>query len=138
MEINLRKSYKCECLTIFFFLCLRGLYLCLISVLDCLVFFMCDQITSHKINQVFGPAQIALLDEEYEWVQRFLRIKDKLQGGKDAKCFFCLTFTDIRSSIASHISVFSRECIILLAFRYVLSYQFAFVFSLFHCVFRQS
>lgn len=47
---------------------------------------MCDQITSHKIKQVFGPAQIALL--EYEWAQRFLRIKDKLLGGKDAKYFF--------------------------------------------------
>ncbi|RXN15049.1 hypothetical protein ROHU_028371 [Labeo rohita] len=85
-------------------------------------------VTSHKTNQAFGPAQIALTEEEYGWVQRFLRLKDQLPGGTEAKYFFftstpnpcknlnnyfqeawksmglpgCPTFTDIRTSIASH------------------------------------
>lgn len=106
---------------------------------------MCDQNTSHKTNQVFGPAQLALLDEEYEWAKRFLQIKDTLPGGKTAsfiiylffftstpnpcknlnnyfqeawkamKLLGCPTFTDLRTSIASHISVFSHNHIFLLA-----------------------
>lgn len=85
-------------------------------------------VTSHKTNQYFGPAQIALTEEEWGWVQRFLSIKDKLPGGTNPKYLFftstpnpcknlnnyfqdawksmglpgCPTFTDVRSSIASH------------------------------------
>ncbi|RXN39294.1 LRR and PYD domains-containing 3-like protein [Labeo rohita] len=85
-------------------------------------------VTSHKTNQAFGPAQIALTEEEYGWVQRFLRLKDQLPGGTEAKYLFftstpnpcknlnnyfqeawksmglpgCPTFTDVRTSIASH------------------------------------
>ncbi|XP_073695497.1 uncharacterized protein [Garra rufa] len=85
-------------------------------------------IMSHKTNQVFGPAQIALTREEYGWMERFLAIRKRLPGGKTAKYFFFTSttnickklityfreawksmglpgnpsFTDIRSSIASH------------------------------------
>ncbi|XP_016382922.1 uncharacterized protein LOC107719893 [Sinocyclocheilus rhinocerous] len=85
-------------------------------------------VTSHKTNQAFGPAQIALTEEEYGWVQRFFQLKYKLLGGADAKYLFftstpkpcknlnnyfqdawksmglpgCPTFTDVRTSIASH------------------------------------
>ncbi|XP_016146086.1 uncharacterized protein [Sinocyclocheilus grahami] len=85
-------------------------------------------VTSHKTNQAFGPAQIALTEEEYRWVQRFFGLKDKLPGRADAKYLFftstlnpcknlnnyfqdawksmglpgCPTFTDVRTSIASH------------------------------------
>nr|XP_055063051.1 uncharacterized protein LOC129446123 [Misgurnus anguillicaudatus] len=85
-------------------------------------------ILSHKTNQVYGPAQIVLTKEEYTWALRFLEVKDKLPGGTTAKYFFFTstpnpcknlnnyfqeawkymdlpgtpTFTDIRTSIASH------------------------------------
>ncbi|XP_051553439.1 uncharacterized protein LOC127440720 isoform X3 [Myxocyprinus asiaticus] len=86
-------------------------------------------IISHKTNQgLFGPVQIALSEEEYEWTRHFLRIKDMLPGGTDATFFFftsrpnpcknlnnylqeawksmglpgCPTFTDLQNSIASH------------------------------------
>ncbi|XP_051984259.1 uncharacterized protein LOC127644880 isoform X7 [Xyrauchen texanus] len=85
-------------------------------------------IISHKTNQMFGPAQIALSEEEYEWTRHFLRIKDMLPGGKDAEFFFftsrpnpckslnnflqeawksmglpgCPTFTDLQNSIDDH------------------------------------
>ncbi|CAM4574225.1 unnamed protein product [Leuciscus chuanchicus] len=77
----------------------------------------------------FGSAQIALMEEEFGWVTRFLQLKDQLPGGPTAKylfftstqnpcknlnCYFqeawksmglpgCPTFTDVRTSIASHI-----------------------------------
>ncbi|XP_056336106.1 uncharacterized protein LOC130246963 [Danio aesculapii] len=85
-------------------------------------------VTSHKTNQYFGPAQIALTEEEWGWVQRFLSIKDQLPGGTNPKYLFftstpnpcknlnnyfqdawksmglpgCPTFTDVQRSIASH------------------------------------
>ncbi|XP_051741200.1 uncharacterized protein LOC127507812 [Ctenopharyngodon idella] len=85
-------------------------------------------IESHRTNQAYGPAQVALLEEEYEWSRRFLALRNKLPGGKAAKHFFftstpnpcknlnsyfqeawkemklpgCPTFTDLRTSIASH------------------------------------
>ncbi|XP_051993073.1 uncharacterized protein LOC127651336 [Xyrauchen texanus] len=85
-------------------------------------------VTMHKTNQAFGPAQMSLEPEEYEWCQRFLKIRNELVGGPDARFFFftstpnpcknlnsyfqaawaemnlpgCPTFTDIRSSIATH------------------------------------
>nr|XP_055062895.1 uncharacterized protein LOC129445926 [Misgurnus anguillicaudatus] len=91
-------------------------------------------ITSHKTNHVYGPAQIVFTKEEYTWALRFLEIKDQLPGGTTATFFFFTsmpnpcknlnnyfqeawkfidfpgtpTFTDIRTSIASHLSVFSQ------------------------------
>ncbi|XP_056589091.1 uncharacterized protein LOC130409250 [Triplophysa dalaica] len=85
-------------------------------------------IQTHKTNEVYGPAQIVLKEEEYQWAMQFLDVKDQLPGGKEAKFFFfvstpnpcknlnnyfqeawktmglpgCPTFTDIRTSIASH------------------------------------
>ncbi|XP_057180265.1 uncharacterized protein LOC130547909 [Triplophysa rosa] len=85
-------------------------------------------IKTHKTNELYGPAQIILMEEEYEWALRFLRLKDQLPGGLGAKFFFfvstpnpcknlnnyfqeawkamglpgCPTFTDVRTSIASH------------------------------------
>ncbi|KAI7808200.1 hypothetical protein IRJ41_020067 [Triplophysa rosa] len=85
-------------------------------------------IKTHKTNELYGPAQIILMEEEYEWVLRFLILKDQLPGGLGAKFFFfvstpnpcknlnnyfqeawkamglpgCPTFTDVRTSIASH------------------------------------
>ncbi|XDV26279.1 hypothetical protein PO909_030037 [Leuciscus waleckii] len=86
-------------------------------------------IAQHKTNMAFGSAQIALTEEEFGWVTRFLQLKDQLPGGPTAKylfftstqnpcknlnCYFqeawksmglpgCPTFTDVRTSIASHI-----------------------------------
>ncbi|XP_052002628.1 uncharacterized protein LOC127657771 isoform X1 [Xyrauchen texanus] len=77
---------------------------------------------------MFGPAQIAVTREEYEWMQRFLKIRRRLPGGSTAQYFFFTStpnvckklvtyfrsawkamglpgspnFTDIRTSIASH------------------------------------
>ncbi|KAI2647251.1 hypothetical protein H4Q32_026407 [Labeo rohita] len=48
-------------------------------------------VTSHKTNQAFGPAQIALTEEEYGW-----------EAWKSMGLPGCPTFTDIRTSIASH------------------------------------
>lgn len=92
--------------------------------------FMSPQIQTHKTNEVYGPAQIVLKEEEYQWAMQFLDVKDQLPGGREAKFFFfvstpnpcknlnnyfqeawktmglpgCPTFTDIRTSIASHVS----------------------------------
>ncbi|XP_039545679.1 histone deacetylase HDT3-like [Pimephales promelas] len=77
----------------------------------------------------FGSAQIVLTEEEFSWVNRLFRVKDQLPGGPSAKFLFftstpnpcknlnsyfqeawksmglpgCPTFTDVRTSIASHI-----------------------------------
>ncbi|XP_057184140.1 uncharacterized protein LOC130550655 [Triplophysa rosa] len=86
-------------------------------------------IKTQGTNEMYGPAQIVLMEEEeYEWALRFLRLKDQLPGGLGAKFFFfvstpnpcknlnnyfqeawkamglpgCPTFTDVRTSIASH------------------------------------
>ncbi|CAM4574988.1 unnamed protein product [Leuciscus chuanchicus] len=85
-------------------------------------------IQCHKTNQAFGPAQIAVTREEFDWMQRFLKIRRRLPGGSTAKYFFFTStsnvckklvtyfrevwksmglsgspnFTDLRTSIASH------------------------------------
>ncbi|KAI7805290.1 hypothetical protein IRJ41_004054 [Triplophysa rosa] len=87
-------------------------------------------IKTQGTNEMYGPVQIVLMEEEYEWALRFrfLRLKDQLPGGLGAKLFFfvstpnpcknlnnyfqeawkamglpgCPTFTDVRTSIASH------------------------------------
>ncbi|XP_055027024.2 uncharacterized protein [Misgurnus anguillicaudatus] len=85
-------------------------------------------VNTHKTNQAFGPAQLALVKEEYGWFKRLLSIKDKLVGGTEAVFFFYTskknpcknlnkylqmawkemgltgtpTFTDLRSAIATH------------------------------------
>ncbi|KAG1928571.1 hypothetical protein F2P79_023556 [Pimephales promelas] len=76
----------------------------------------------------FGPAQIAVTREEFDWMQRFLKIRRRLPGGSTAKYYFFTStskickklvtyfraawksmgltgspnFTDLRTSIASH------------------------------------
>ncbi|XP_073730792.1 uncharacterized protein [Misgurnus anguillicaudatus] len=45
-------------------------------------------ITSHKTNHVYGPAQIVLNKDEYTWALRFLEVKDKLPGGPQPSSFF--------------------------------------------------
>ncbi|XP_057184866.1 uncharacterized protein LOC130551313 [Triplophysa rosa] len=83
-------------------------------------------IKTHKTNELYGPAQIILKEEE--WALRFLHLKDQLPGGLGAKFLFfvstpnpcknlnnyfqeawkamglpgCPTFTDVRTSISSH------------------------------------
>lgn len=42
---------------------------------------MCDQITSHKTNQAFGPAQLVLLDEKHEWGKTLLAKTSSGGGG---------------------------------------------------------
>ncbi|XP_073730814.1 uncharacterized protein [Misgurnus anguillicaudatus] len=85
-------------------------------------------ISLHKTNQAFGPAQLSLTPEEYSWFRRFLAMRDNLVGGPDATHFFYTstpnpcknlnnhfqaawvsmglpgkpTFTDLRTSIATH------------------------------------
>ncbi|XP_073729949.1 uncharacterized protein [Misgurnus anguillicaudatus] len=85
-------------------------------------------ISLHKTNQAFGPAQLSLKKEEYHWFRRFLALREHLVGGPEA-VYFCYTstpnpcknlnnyfqgawvsmglpgkptFTDIRTSIATH------------------------------------
>lgn len=92
----------------------------------------CRQVNMHKTNQSFGPAQIAVSEEEFGWFQRFLAMKDDLVGGNSAVYFFTSTqkpckylnnyfqaawaemglpesptFTDVRSAIATHVSCWS-------------------------------
>ncbi|XP_056094661.1 uncharacterized protein LOC130073220 [Rhinichthys klamathensis goyatoka] len=85
-------------------------------------------ISTHKINQAFWAAQLALDAEEYGWLQEFLSMRSTLVGGKDAHYLFFTskpsscknlnqyfqeawagmgllgtpTFTDVRTSIATH------------------------------------
>ncbi|KAI7789479.1 hypothetical protein IRJ41_010362 [Triplophysa rosa] len=85
-------------------------------------------VSMHKTNQAFGPAQIALSAQEYDWFERFLGMKEELVGGAAAKYVFFTstlnpcknlnnyfqaawaemglpkspTFTDLRSAIATH------------------------------------
>ncbi|XP_048046191.1 uncharacterized protein LOC125268125 [Megalobrama amblycephala] len=85
-------------------------------------------ISTHKTNQAFGAAQLALSGEEYGWLADFLDMRPYLVGGEHAHYFFFTskpsscknlnqyfqeawagmglpgspTFTDIRTSIASH------------------------------------
>ncbi|CAM4568603.1 unnamed protein product [Leuciscus chuanchicus] len=85
-------------------------------------------ISTHKTNQAFWAAQLALDAEEYGWLQEFLSIRSTLVGGKDAHYLFFTskpsscknlnqyfqeawagmglpgtpTFTDVRTSIATH------------------------------------
>nr|XP_055062868.1 uncharacterized protein LOC129445899 isoform X1 [Misgurnus anguillicaudatus] len=85
-------------------------------------------ISLHKTNQAFGPAQLSLKKEEYHWFRRFLALREHLVGGPEAVYFFYTstpnpcknlnnyfqgawvsmglpgkpTFTDIRTSIATH------------------------------------
>ncbi|MGL5596663.1 MAG: hypothetical protein ACRDDA_00745 [Aeromonas sp.] len=95
-----------------------------------LIFSFHPQVNVHKTNQAFGPAQISLDPREYGWLKTFLGLREKLVGGPTAKFFFFTstpnpcknlnnhfqeawkkmglpgtpTFTDIRSSIATHVS----------------------------------
>lgn len=88
------------------------------------------QISSHKTNQAFGAAQLALTAEEYGWMSEFLEMRKDLVGGTNAHFFFSTsskktcknlnqyfeeawaemglegtpTFTDIRTSVATHVS----------------------------------
>ncbi|XP_048014983.1 uncharacterized protein LOC125247624 isoform X1 [Megalobrama amblycephala] len=50
-----------------------------------------SQIESHETNQAYGPAQVVLLEEEYERARRFLVLRSKLSGGKDGHFFFTST-----------------------------------------------
>nr|XP_055062966.1 uncharacterized protein LOC129446029 isoform X2 [Misgurnus anguillicaudatus] len=85
-------------------------------------------ISLHKTNQAFGPAQLSLKKEEYHWFRRFLALREHLVGGPEAVYFFFTstpnpcknlnnyfqgawvsmglpskpTFTDVRTSIATH------------------------------------
>ncbi|KAK7149307.1 hypothetical protein R3I94_008821 [Phoxinus phoxinus] len=85
-------------------------------------------ISTHKTNQAFWTAQLALDAEEYGWLQEFLSMRSTLVGGKDANYLFFTskpgscknlnqyfqeawagmglpgtpTFTDVRTSIATH------------------------------------
>ncbi|XP_073730818.1 uncharacterized protein [Misgurnus anguillicaudatus] len=85
-------------------------------------------ISLHKTNRAFGPAQLSLTAEEYGWFWRFLALRDRLVGGPDARLFFYTstpnpcknlnnyfqgawvsmglpgkpTFMDVRTSIATH------------------------------------
>ncbi|XP_048010905.1 uncharacterized protein LOC125244732 [Megalobrama amblycephala] len=85
-------------------------------------------ISTHKTNQAFGAAQLALSGEEYGWLADFLDMRPYLVGGEHAHYFFFTskpsscknlnqyfqeawagtglpgspTFTDIRTSIATH------------------------------------
>ncbi|ROL50898.1 hypothetical protein DPX16_3532 [Anabarilius grahami] len=85
-------------------------------------------ISTHKTNQAFGAAQLALSGEEYGWLTDFLDIRPYSVGGETANYFFFTskpsscknlnqyfqeawagmglpgspTFTDIRTSIATH------------------------------------
>ncbi|XP_073719994.1 uncharacterized protein [Misgurnus anguillicaudatus] len=45
-------------------------------------------ISLHKTNRAFGPAQMSLTAEEYGWFRRFLALRDQLVGGPDACLFF--------------------------------------------------
>ncbi|XP_073730752.1 uncharacterized protein [Misgurnus anguillicaudatus] len=45
-------------------------------------------ISLHKTNRAFGPAQLSLTAEEYGWFRRFLALRDRLVGGPDARLFF--------------------------------------------------
>ncbi|CAM4733718.1 unnamed protein product [Leuciscus chuanchicus] len=46
------------------------------------------EISSHKTNQAFGAAQLALSEEEYGWMREFLAVREYLVGGSDAHYFF--------------------------------------------------
>ncbi|XP_048014510.1 uncharacterized protein LOC125247288 [Megalobrama amblycephala] len=85
-------------------------------------------ISTHKTNQAFGAAQLALSGEEYGWLADFLDMRPYLVGGEHAHYFFFTskpsscknlnqyfqeawagmglpgspTFKDIRTSIATH------------------------------------
>ncbi|CAM4688133.1 unnamed protein product [Leuciscus chuanchicus] len=85
-------------------------------------------ISSHKTNQAFGAAQLALGEEEYGWLAEFLAMRKELVGGSNAHYFFFTSkpssykslnqyfqeawagmdlpgtpnFTDLRTSIATH------------------------------------
>ncbi|XP_073729940.1 uncharacterized protein [Misgurnus anguillicaudatus] len=85
-------------------------------------------ISLHKTNQAFSPAQLSLTPEEYSWFRRFLAMRVNLVGGPDATHFFFTltpnpcknlnsyfqgawvlmglpgkpTFTDLRTPIATH------------------------------------
>jgi len=99
--------------------------------------FVCVCVSTDTVPQdqpAFGPAQIAVTREEFDWMQRFLKIRRRLPGGSTAKYYFFTStskickklvtyfraawksmgltgspnFTDLRTSIASHVTVFSR------------------------------
>ncbi|XP_039528819.1 uncharacterized protein LOC120479993 [Pimephales promelas] len=85
-------------------------------------------ISTHKTNQAFGAAQMAVTETEYQWMAEFLAMREELVGGGDAHYFFFTskpspcknlnqyfqeawaglelpgtpTFTDVRTSIATH------------------------------------
>ncbi|XP_077091405.1 uncharacterized protein LOC143742438 [Siphateles boraxobius] len=85
-------------------------------------------ISTHKTNQAFCAAQLALDAKEYGWLHEFLSMRSTLVGGKDAHYLFFTskpssckklnqyfqeawaamgltgtpTFTDVRTSIATH------------------------------------
>jgi len=45
-------------------------------------------VSSLKTNKVFGRAQIALFEDEYEWAQHFLKMKNNLLGGETATFWY--------------------------------------------------
>ncbi|MGL5293424.1 MAG: hypothetical protein ACRC9V_06615, partial [Aeromonas sp.] len=49
------------------------------------------QMNTHEYNQTFGPAQIALSEEEYGWLTRFLDLREELLGVPTATFFFTST-----------------------------------------------
>ncbi|XP_067301019.1 uncharacterized protein [Pseudorasbora parva] len=85
-------------------------------------------ISTHKTNQAFGAAQLALNEEEFEWMTGFLELRPYMVGGADPTYFFFTSkpsscknlnqyfqdawagmglpgtpnFTEIRTSIATH------------------------------------
>nr|XP_055065259.1 uncharacterized protein LOC129447519 [Misgurnus anguillicaudatus] len=50
-------------------------------------------ISLHKTNRAFGPAQLSLTAQEYGWFRRFLALRDRLVGGPDARLFFYTSTT---------------------------------------------
>lgn len=114
------------------------------------------QISAHKTNQAFGAAQLAMDAEEYGWLEEFLSMRSTLVGGKDAHYFFFTskpsscknlnqyfqeawagmglpgtpTFTDVRTSIATHVSIpvhVSDVCVCVCLF---LTFHLCFSFSI--------
>lgn len=121
--------YHCEWFYFSFSLSAQFSHKTLPKCLHCLSLSL--QISAHKTNQAFGAAQLAMDAEEYGWLEEFLSMRSTLVGGKDAHYFFFTskpsscknlnqyfqeawagmglpgtpTFTDVRTSIATHVSI---------------------------------
>jgi len=65
-------------------------------------FCVCQQILQHKTNQMFGPAQIALTREEFDWMQRFLNIRQRLPAASAAKYFFFTSTTNVCKKLVTY------------------------------------